>query len=270
MKFHLYAALFLAVGMFLSPAPSRCDSKSDKKPVQYRLRQILLEPAPSPRHDGEVLTRAVDCLNKARNGEDFSALARKYSQEPGADRSGGDLGFFTKDQMVKPFSEAVFSMKAGEIRGPVKTQFGYHIIKLLDIHGQKRHAQHILFSLIPDHSDSMATLRTLRDIRKQIDDGATFEDMCIRYNTLDELRCTDGYMVWQRPDEMLDEFRKEVAGLKPGDITQPFVSIIGFHLVLVDSVNYNPNRTCQGFPPEIEKKLKEQKAKKEADGSRKE
>ena len=259
MKFSLYAALFLTASMLLTPSPSRCDSKSDKKPVQYRLRQILLEPAPSPRHDGEVLTRAVECLNKARNGEDFSSLARKLSQEPGAERSGGDLGFFTSGQMVKPFSDAVFSMKAGEIRGPVKTQFGYHIIKLLEIRGQKRHAQHILFALTPDHSDSMATLKTLQEIRRQIDDGASFEEMCGRYNTLDELRSSEGYMVWQRPEEMLDEFRKAVTGLKPGEITQPFVSIIGFHLVLVDSINYNPSRPLQGFPAEIERKLKEQK-----------
>ncbi len=261
MKFRLYAALFLTASMLVAPSPSRCDSKSDKKPVQYRLRQILLEPVPSPRHDGEVLTRAVACLNKARSGEDFSALARKFSQEPGADRSGGDLGFFTANQMVKPFSDAVFSMKGGEIRGPVKTQYGYHIIKLLDIRGAKRHAQHILFALTPDHADSMATLRTLQNIRRQIENGASFEEMCNRYNTLEELRGSEGYMVWQRPEEMLDEFRAAVAGLKPGDMTQPFLSIIGYHLVLVDSVNYNPNRMYQGFPAQIERKLKEQKTK---------
>jgi peptidyl-prolyl cis-trans isomerase SurA len=256
MKFRLYAALFLAASMLLTPSPSRCDSKSDKKPVQYRLRQILIEPVPSPRHEGAVLNRAVECLNKARSGEDFSALARRLSQEPGADRSGGDLGFFTAAQMVKPFSDAVFSMKPGEIRGPVKTQFGYHIIKLLDIRGQKRHAQHILFTLTPDRSDSLAAYKTLQEIRRQLDDGASFDEMCTRYNTLDELRSTEGYMVWQRPEEMLDEFRKEIKGLRPGEVTQPFVSIIGYHLVLVDSINYNPNRILQGFPAEIERKLK--------------
>jgi peptidyl-prolyl cis-trans isomerase SurA len=256
MKYHMYTALFFAASLFFAPSPSHSDSKSDKKPVQYRLRQILIEPAPSPHHEGEVLNRAVECLNKARGGEDFSALARKFSQEPGAERSGGDLGYFTSDQMVKPFSDAVFSMKTGEIRGPVKTQFGYHIIKLIDIRGQRRHAQHILFALTPDSADSLATRKKLQDIRRQIEDGASFEEMCNKYNTLDELRNSGGYMVWQRPEEMLEEFRKAVTGLKPGEITQPFVSIIGFHLVLVDSINYNQNITLQGFPAEIEKKMK--------------
>ena len=79
-------------------------------------------------------------------------------------------------------------------------------------------------------------------------------------NTLDELRDSGGYMVWQRPEELLDEFRQAVAGLKQGEITQPFVSIIGFHLVQVESINYNPKRIYQGFPAEIEQKQNGQKS----------
>ena len=184
-------------------------------------------------------------------------LAKKYSQEPGSERTGGDLGFFTADQMVKPFSEAVFSMKPGEIRGPVKTPFGYHIIKLIDIHRQKRHAQHILFTLIPDRADSSATLNTLKKIREQIESGTSFDEMCSRYNTLEDLRRTEGYMVWQKPEEMLEEFKKAVAGLKVGEVSQPFISILGFHLVQVDSVNYSSDILLQGFPVYIERRLKE-------------
>ncbi len=233
-------------------------SRSDRKPVQYRLRQILLEPVPSARHDGEVLNRAVELLNRARTGEDFTVLARKYSQEPGADRTGGDLGFFTADQMVKPFSEAVFSMNPGEIRGPVKTQFGYHIIKLIEVRARKRHAQHILLTLIPDRADSAETMRTLRAIRRQIEQGASFDEMCDRHNRLEDLRRTKGYMVWQRQEEMLDEFRTAVSGLKPGEVSQPFTSILGFHIVLVDSINSNPDVLLQGFPSHIEQRLRAQ------------
>ncbi|MHB9028733.1 MAG: peptidylprolyl isomerase [Candidatus Latescibacterota bacterium] len=257
MKYHLHPALIFAASLLFSPAPSQGDAWSDRKPVQYRLRQILLEPTPSARHDGAVLNKAVEILNRAREGDDFAALAKKYSQEPGADRTGGDLGFFTADQMVKPFSEAVFSMKPGEIRGPVKTQFGYHIIKLLDVRGPKRHAQHVLFTLIPDRADSNATMNTLKKIRNQIESGTSFDEMCSRYNTLEELRRTEGYMVWQKPEEMLDEFRKAVGGLKPGEVSQPFVSIIGFHLVQVDSINYSPETLFQGFPVHIERRLRE-------------
>ncbi len=76
--------------------------------------------------------RAEQILAQVRkNPADFAALAKRYSQDPGSAANGGNLGFFTRDAMVKPFADAVFAMqKPGEIVGPVKSQFGYHIIRL--------------------------------------------------------------------------------------------------------------------------------------------
>ena len=65
-------------------------------------------------------------------GADFAPLAKEKSIEPGAKDSGGDLGFFTQDKMVKPFADAAFAMKVGEISNPIQTQFGWHIIKVED------------------------------------------------------------------------------------------------------------------------------------------
>ncbi len=72
---------------------------------------------------------AVEIMEKARAGEDFAGLAKEYSEGPTGSK-GGDLGEFGKGQMVKPFSDAAFSLEAGEISDPVKTQFGWHIIKV--------------------------------------------------------------------------------------------------------------------------------------------
>lgn len=70
-------------------------------------------------------------LNKG--GGNFAEVAKELSTDPSAKQNGGDLGFFTKDQMVKPFAEKAFGMKVNEISGPVKTEFGYHIIKVQEI-----------------------------------------------------------------------------------------------------------------------------------------
>jgi len=81
--------------------------------------------------DAEAKAKAKEVLAKAKAGEDFAKLAEKYSEGPSASR-GGKLGSFTRGRMVKPFEEAAFSMGVGEISDLVKTEFGYHIIKVTD------------------------------------------------------------------------------------------------------------------------------------------
>ncbi len=78
-----------------------------------------------------ALAEARDILKRARAGEDIGDLAAQFSDEPGASTRRGDLGWFGRGRMVKPFEDAVFAAKAGQILGPVKTQFGYHVIKVL-------------------------------------------------------------------------------------------------------------------------------------------
>ncbi len=75
---------------------------------------------------------AKQIMQKIAAGDDFAKLAKLYSQCPSGN-AGGDLGFFGKGQMVKPFEDACFKANAGDVVGPVKTQFGWHIIKVTDI-----------------------------------------------------------------------------------------------------------------------------------------
>jgi peptidyl-prolyl cis-trans isomerase D len=80
----------------------------------------------------EILDRANKVLDLAHKGNDFAELARKYSEDSTASK-GGDLGYFKSDDMVKPFADAAFSLKKGEISDLVRTRFGIHIIKVEDI-----------------------------------------------------------------------------------------------------------------------------------------
>jgi peptidyl-prolyl cis-trans isomerase D len=96
---------------------------------QRRIRHILFQ-VQDPKDDAAVKAKAEAALKRAQGGEDFGKLAQELSQDTGSAKSGGDLGWADRSRYVAPFAEAAFGMKEGEIKGPVKTQFGYHIIKV--------------------------------------------------------------------------------------------------------------------------------------------
>jgi peptidyl-prolyl cis-trans isomerase D len=102
------------------------------EPEQRRVSHILL-PVTNPNDDASVKAKAEGISKRAQAGEDFSTLAMEFSQDPGSAQQGGDLGWSERKVWVTPFADAAFAMKVDEIRGPVKTQFGYHILKLAGI-----------------------------------------------------------------------------------------------------------------------------------------
>jgi peptidyl-prolyl cis-trans isomerase C len=98
---------------------------------QVHARHILIKvPQDTSAADEEKLKKkANDVLKRAKKGEDFAALAKQFSED-GSRESGGDLGFFARGRMVGPFEDAAFTLKPGQISDLVRTQFGYHIIKV--------------------------------------------------------------------------------------------------------------------------------------------
>jgi peptidyl-prolyl cis-trans isomerase D len=99
------------------------------QPEERRIRHILLQVS-DPKDDAAVKAKAEAVLKRAQGGEDFGKLATELSQDTGSAKNGGDLGWADRSRYVAPFADAAFAMKEGEIKGPVKTQFGYHILKL--------------------------------------------------------------------------------------------------------------------------------------------
>ncbi len=96
--------------------------KNLKPETEIRASHILVE----------TEDQAKDIVKRIKAGEDFAKLATELSKDPGSGQQGGDLGFFTKERMVPEFSTAAFALAPGQVSDPVKSQFGYHVIKLVD------------------------------------------------------------------------------------------------------------------------------------------
>jgi peptidyl-prolyl cis-trans isomerase D len=104
-------------------------------PERRRARHILIE---SGSDDAAAKKKADDVHAQAKAGADFAKLATQYSDDPGSKGQGGELGWATRESFVKPFSDALFAMQVGEVSGPVKTQFGYHVIQLEEVEAPRQ------------------------------------------------------------------------------------------------------------------------------------
>jgi len=111
------------------------DSHPDlfEQPEQVRASHILIKVDPGADESRKVETRKKleKIQEKLQKGEDFASLSKEFSEGPSSAK-GGDLGYFRRGQMVKPFEEAVFTLRPGEVSDIVETEFGYHLIKVID------------------------------------------------------------------------------------------------------------------------------------------
>jgi peptidyl-prolyl cis-trans isomerase D len=106
-------------------------SEKEKRHAHHIL--IPIADAKDPKSDAAALAKAREVVAELKSGKDFGELAKKYSSDPGSAAQGGDLGWAESNAYVAPFSDALFAMQAGQIGDPVKTQYGYHIIRLDEI-----------------------------------------------------------------------------------------------------------------------------------------
>jgi peptidyl-prolyl cis-trans isomerase C len=108
--------------------------KEFSQPETVKASHILfmVDPDATPEVVKQKEEAAKTAAARAAKGEDFTTLAKELSEEPGAAESGGDLGFFPKDRMVPEFAAVAFTQKLNDVSQPVRTQFGWHVIKVTD------------------------------------------------------------------------------------------------------------------------------------------
>lgn len=182
--------------------------------------------------------KAQKALDEIRAGTDFAKVSASYSDSPNA-LEGGVIGWRRGSQIPTIFSQVVTTLKPGETSGLIRSNSGFHIVKLIDKRSANKamiinqtHARHILIKTNEIVSDADAKNR-LAQIRERIENGsAKFEDMARQYSD-DGSASKGGDLGWLSPGETVPEFEHAMDALKPGEISQPVRSPFGYHLIQV-------------------------------------
>ncbi len=183
----------------------------------------------------KAYNRAMEVYNLLNEGADFTYTANQYSDDPSAKYNGGDLGYFTALQMVPTFEEAVYALQPGEISMPVRSRFGYHVIKLTDrrpCRGKVRVA-HIFKQINQDASDSVfaATKEFMDSIYKALESGSDFAELARKYSDDQVSAQRGGELGWIRMKQTIPAFEEKIFTMNNGETSEPFITPVGIHIV---------------------------------------
>jgi peptidyl-prolyl cis-trans isomerase SurA len=199
---------------------------------------VKLKADATPEDTLKAFNQINDIRKKVLAGEDFETAALNYSEDQSAKLNKGNLGYFTALQMVYPFENAAYTSKVGEVSQPVRTQFGYHILKVLD----KRAAQgevevaHIMIRTGADHDNEKAK-NTIFDVYDKLRGGVSWDELCKEYSQDPGSKDTGGKL---RPFGVgvmgnVPEFERVAFSLEePGDISDPFQTQYGWHIIKLE------------------------------------
>jgi peptidyl-prolyl cis-trans isomerase SurA len=206
--------------------------------LEYQLSHILITIP-----DGATETQLQESRDKAervlaelRAGKDFAEVAAAYSDGDQA-KSGGDLGWRKAGQIPSLFTDFVADMKKGEISDLISSPSGYHIIKLMDLRtGEKyivtqTHSRHILLKTDELVNDDDAVQR-LQQLKLRIEGGDDFAEVA-KGNSQDMSASDGGDMGWTSPGELVPEYEEVIKTLQPGEVSNPFKTQYGWHIVEV-------------------------------------
>lgn len=214
---------------------------------------ILLKLAPEalPKDTVKAYNRILKIREMLLKGADFGKVARDSSEDPSAKDNNGELGYFTGMQMVYPFETVAFNTKPGTISQPVRTRFGYHLIKVLDVRPAQGeiHTAHIMIRTPKDANDSTVKATELRinEVNQALKNGMSWDSAVTMYSEDKGSAKKGGELPWFGTGKMVPEFEKAAFALKnKGDRSGIVKTSYGFHIIqLLDK---------RGIPPFAEKK----------------
>ncbi len=196
-------------------------------PTQYEVGEIMISPVVSEAERDRVRDELNELRERIVKGENFSMLAKLYSEDPGSASKGGELGFFDKGVMVSEFESAAFALKPGEVSPIIETQFGFHIIQLIERRGNTINARHILIIPKVSSEDLLRTRMQLDSIASEIRSGnISFEDAAKQYSTANNAKQggtvtnpNDGSSRFDAETLKKDYFNVGISGMDVGDIS---------------------------------------------------
>jgi len=197
------------------------ENKADipKRPKMNKIGMIVRFIKASDKTKNKVLIEINKIRDMLNEGADFAELAKKYSDGPSA-ANGGNLGFFGRGMMVKPFEDAAFDLMPGEISEVIETQFGYHIIKVLEKKGDEVNASHILKKVEATPEDIQATIQLMENVLQKIKDGEDFTELAKTYSEDDETALNGGVIGEFTKDNYPEMFKAYLKDLKVGETTK--------------------------------------------------
>lgn len=223
---------------------------------------ILCDENAAPADTLKAYKQAEDLRKRALAGEKFEDLAVMYSQDPSAKENKGDLGYFTAFRMVYAFESAAYKTPKGSISHPVRTRFGYHLIKVNDVRENRGEVTvaHIMLAnpskkegaLEPDSAAMDAVKNQINDIYKKLQQGENFEALAKQFSE-DKSSAPKGGVLNKFGSGQLssEEFENVAFSLqKEGDISQPFQTQFGWHIVKL--IARHPVRTLDQMKSELE------------------
>jgi peptidyl-prolyl cis-trans isomerase SurA len=190
-------------------------------PEQVELRQIAIFPRVTETFTQAARVKAQSILDSIRAGASFEEMAKKYSDDLGSARNGGNLGLARRGVFVKDFEEAAFALQPGQVSDLVQTQFGFHIIKLVEKKGEAVRPLHILIKVAKTGESDQSAIDTLTMLRRRILAGEKFEDLAVRYSEDEETRKFGGSLGPIDVAELTDDMKKVQQELSDGQISEP-------------------------------------------------
>jgi len=226
----------ISEGLEVTPAEvKRFFNKFPKDSLPYfsaavEVAQIVRIAKVSESQNEATKRELIELRNRILQGEDFATLAKKYSADPSAKMNGGDMGFVGRGVMVPQFEAASFKLRPNEISMPVKTQFGYHIIQLLERRGNEYHSRHILLSPTPSEEDLERAKDFLDSIKVLIEhDSMTFQKAAKEFSDDAQTKDNGGFFTDPDGGQKIDVDQLDpvvyfkIDSMKVGDISDPIV-----------------------------------------------